>query len=147
MIKTEVVAPGVLKIIAPHTLKPDDLAGLAPEVDAFMASHGAIDLLVDASHLEGWDSLAALDKHVAFLKARQSKVEHVAVITRHEWQQWLIGAVRPFLHPQIALFEPGHEEAALRWITRHRQAGEGETVSSAGGEPFEGLVADIADGR
>ncbi|MBC7670555.1 MAG: STAS/SEC14 domain-containing protein [Gemmatimonadaceae bacterium] len=112
-----------------------------------MASRGAIDLLVDASHLEGWDSLAALDKHVAFLKARQSKVDHVAVIISHEWQQWLIGAVRPFLHPQIALFVPGHEEAALRWITRHRQAGEGETVSSAGGEPFEGLVADIADGR
>ena len=76
-----------------------------------MASHGAIDLLVDASHLEGWDSLAALDKHVAFLKARQSKVDHVAV------------------------------------ITRPRQAGEGETVSSVGGEPFEDLVADIADGR
>lgn len=54
MLKTEILAPGVLKIVAPETLHADDFLALAPQVDAIIKDYGEIRLLIDASHLEGW---------------------------------------------------------------------------------------------
>ena len=89
MLKTEIIAPGVLKIVAPETLHAEDFLALAPQVDAIIKDFGEIRLLIDASRLEGWDSLAAIEKHAGFVKAHQEKVSRVAVIARRDWQHWL----------------------------------------------------------
>jgi len=116
MIKTEVIAPGVLKIVAPQKLAADDFAELAPKVEALMTQQGDIRLLIDASRLEGWENIAALENHAAFVKAHQQKVARIAVIARHEWQHWLVGAVKVFLHPDVRVFDQGEESAALHWL-------------------------------
>jgi hypothetical protein len=116
MIKTEVIAPGVLKIIAPEKLKADDFSDLAPQVESIMKQQGQIRLLIDASRLEGWDNIAALENHAAFVKAHQQKVERIAVVARRDWQHWLVGAVRVFLHPEVRAFDKGDESEALRWL-------------------------------
>ena len=116
MIKTDVIAPGVLKIVAPVKLNAEDFSDLAPQVEAILEQQGKIRLLIDATHLEGWDTVTALEKHVAFVKAHQQKVERIAVITRHDWQIWLIGAVKVFLHPVVRTFDKGDESEALRWL-------------------------------
>jgi uncharacterized protein (DUF2141 family) len=54
MIKTEVIAPNVLKIIAPEKLNANDFSELAPQVESIMKQQGQIRLLIDASRLEGW---------------------------------------------------------------------------------------------
>jgi len=145
MIKIETIGPAVLKILVPETLKSDDFLAIAPEVEAIIKQFGRIRLLVDASRLEGWDNFAALEKHAAFVKDHQGNVERIAVIARHEWQHWLVGAVRVFLHPEVKAFDIGHEAEALRWITKLTVKGDSEVVSTAAGEPIERLVADIAD--
>jgi len=116
MIKTEVIAPGVLKIVAPQKLAADDFSELAPKVEALMTQQGDIRLLIDASRLEGWENIAALENHAAFVKAHQQKVARIAVIARHEWQHWLVGAVKVFLHPDVRVFDQGEESAALHWL-------------------------------
>lgn len=116
MIKTEVMAPGVLKIVAPEKLAANDFAELAPKVEAMMKQQGDIRLLIDASRLEGWANIAALEDHAAFVKAHQQKVARIAVIARHEWQHWLVGAVRVFLHPEVRVFDKGDESEALHWL-------------------------------
>lgn len=116
MLKTEILAPGVLKIVVPETLHADDFLALAPQVDAIIKDYGEIRLLIDATHLGGWDSLTTLEKHAGFVKAHQAKVARIAVVTRRDWQHWLVGAVKVFLHPQVMSFDPGHEREALRWI-------------------------------
>jgi hypothetical protein len=116
MLKTEILAPSVLKIVAPETLTPTTLLALAlaSQVDSIIKDHGEIWLLIDASHLEGWDSLATLEKHAGFVKAHQAKVTRIAVVARRDWQHWLVGAVKVFLHPEVKSFDPGHEsDAAL----------------------------------
>jgi hypothetical protein len=40
----------------------------------------------------------------------------LAVIAPHEWQHWLVAAVRIFLHPQARAFKPGQEEEARNWL-------------------------------
>jgi hypothetical protein len=116
MITIETLAPGVLKVVAPEKLTADDFAELAPKVDSIIKQGRKVRLLIDASRLDGWEDIAALETHAAFVKAHQQKVERIAVIARHEWQHWLVGAVKVFLHPQIRVFDKSDAGQALQWI-------------------------------
>jgi hypothetical protein len=116
MIKIEPIAPDILRIVAPVKLKSDDFAALAAVVDPLLKLQPQIRLLIDATHLEGWENLTALERHAGFVKNHQDKVDRIAVIARHEWQHWLVGAVRVFLHPKVEVFDPGHEAKAMAWL-------------------------------
>ncbi len=116
MIELAVIAPGVLKVVAPVKLSADDFAKLAPKVASILGRDGKIRLLIDATRLEGWDNVGALEKHAAFVKTHERKVERIAVVARHEWQHWLVGAVKVFLHPEIRVFDKSAADEALRWI-------------------------------
>lgn len=89
------------------------------------------------------DSLATLEKHAGFVKAHQANVSRIAVVARRDWQHWLIGAVKIFLHPQVKSFEPGHESEAVRWIGK----ADPNVVATAAGEPVERPIADVVDGH
>jgi len=49
-------------------------------------------------------------------KSHQQRVERIAVIAAHDWQYWLIGAVRIFLHPEVRAYDKSDENEALQWI-------------------------------
>jgi len=100
MIKTEIISANVLKIIAPEKLKADDFRQITPQIDSVISRYGKIRLLIDASGFNGWENIAAFENHAGFIKNHQQKVERIAVIVAHDWQHWLIGAVRMFLHPE-----------------------------------------------
>jgi hypothetical protein len=116
MIKAQPIADGILKVVAPTKLQSGDFAELAREIEPIIRQKGQLRLLIDASHLAGWADLAALEEHAAFVKSHQEKVGRIAVIPAHEWQRWLISAVRVFLHPEVRLFEGSQEDEALRWL-------------------------------
>ena len=116
MIKTELVSPDLLEIVVPERLCADDFLALAPQIEAITKQHGKISLLIDASRLERWDNLAAVERHFAFVRDHQDKVERIAVIARHEWQHWLVGGIGVFLHPEIRVFDAGHADEARCWI-------------------------------
>ncbi len=44
------------------------------------------------------------------------KIERSAVIAARDWQHWVIGAVRMFLHPEVRAYDKSHESEALQWI-------------------------------
>ena len=116
MIKTEILSSNVLRIGVPPKLKVDDFWKIAPEVEAVIRQYGKIRLLIDASQFGGWENIAAFENHAAFVKSHQQKVERIAVIVAHEWQHWLVGAVRIFVHPEVKAFDREQEAEALRWI-------------------------------
>lgn len=142
MIKPSLLAPNILKIVAPTRLSTDDFEEMRLLVEPIVREYGSIRLLIDASALEGWDNIAAFEKHAGFVKSNQQKVERVAVVAPHEWQHWLVAAVRVFLHPYVRAFEPSQADAAVRWIEE-----KGDTVPTAAGQPVERLIADVADRR
>ncbi len=47
MIRTEILGPYALKIVAPERLKSDDFRQLAPEVESIISKYGKIRLLID----------------------------------------------------------------------------------------------------
>jgi hypothetical protein len=116
MIETEVIAPDSLKIVVPSRLKADDFRQLTPQVDAIINQHGKIRLLIDGTHLEGWQDISAFEAHATFVKDHQANAERIAVIAPHEWQHWLIGLARVFLHPEVKAFDRGQEREARRWL-------------------------------
>jgi len=142
MIKPTLLAPNILKIVAPTRLSVDDFEEMRLLVEPIIKEFGSVRLLIDASALEGWVNVAAFEKHAGFVKAHQQKVERVAVIAPHEWQHWLVATVRVFLHPQVHAFNPDQTDAAVRWIEE-----KGDNVPTGAGQPAERMIAEIADGR
>ena len=117
MIRTEIISPNSLRILVPEKLKVDDFRQIAPQVDSIIRQHGKIRLLIDASKFSGWANIAAFENHASFVKNHQNSVERIAVIIAHDWQRWLIGTVRIFLHPEVKAYDHGYEREALQWIT------------------------------
>ena len=117
MIQTEAISPSVLKIVPTEKLKEVDFHALAPQVDAMIAKFGQARLLIDASGFNGWESFAAFQAHASFIKKHQGNVERLAIIVAHDWQHWLVDAVRMFLHPKAQAFDKSHEAEAQKWVT------------------------------
>ena len=122
MIKTEIVSGNVLKIIVPKKLKADDFLQVAPQIDSIIGRYGKIRLFIDGSGFHGWENAAAFEHHAGFIKTHQQKIERIAVIASHDWQHWLIGAVRIFLHPEVKAYDAAQETEALQWILESTSA-------------------------
>ncbi len=117
MIKAEPISEHVLKITAPEKLTADDFRALGPQVDSIIRQHGKIRLLIDASGCNGWKDITAFETHAVFVRNHQQKAERIAVIVGHNWQHWLVGAVRMFLHPEVRAYEKGQEAEARQWVS------------------------------
>jgi len=116
MIKTDIISGNVLRILPPEKLKVDDFRQIAPQVDSIISRYGKIRLLIDASGFNGWENIAAFENHAGFVKSHQQKVDRIAVIVARDWQHWLVGAVRIFLHPEVRAYDKSRESEALKWI-------------------------------
>jgi hypothetical protein len=116
MIKIAVVSGNVVKVTAPEKLKADDFREITPQINSIMAQHGKIRLLVDLSGFKGWENMEAFENHTSFIKTHYQKIERIAVVVGHEWQRWLAGAIKVFLHLNMKVFDKNHEDEALRWI-------------------------------
>lgn len=117
MIKIAIVSGNVVRVTAPEKLKADDFRDIAPVVDPILARHGKVRILLDLSAFHGWENMEALDAHASFVKSHYQKVDRIAVVTGHEWQRWLAGAVKSFLDLNIRPFDKKHEDEALHWLS------------------------------
>jgi hypothetical protein len=80
MIKIEPISASAMRITVPDKLKSDDFSLLAPEIDSLITQYGTIKLLIDASRFNGWENIAAFEKHAGFVKNHHRKIERIAVI-------------------------------------------------------------------
>ena len=117
MITTEPISACALKITVPEKVKADDFRQIAPQIDSLIQQQGKIRLLIDASNFSGWENIAAFERHIGFVKNHHQKVERISVITGHDWQHWVIGTIRLFVHPEVRAYDKGQESEALAWIT------------------------------
>jgi len=122
MIETEHISESVLKVIVPKKLSAGDFRQLAPQIDFLLQQQSSMRLLVDASNFDGWENIAAFEKHIGFVKTHHQKVERIAVIVGHNWQNWVIGTARLFVHPEVRTFDKGQESEAQKWIMGNRSA-------------------------
>jgi hypothetical protein len=89
MIQIKTLSPDTFKVTSPTTLKADDFAGIAPQIDELIRQQGQIRLLIDATAMQGWEDVEALKKHILFVKDHQSKIRRIALLAGHDWQHWI----------------------------------------------------------
>jgi hypothetical protein len=116
MITIEPLSPNTFRLAPSGKIAEDDVSRLAPTIDAAIAEHGEIRLMIDASGFRGWDSFAAFERHAVFIRSHQKGVERLAVVTGHGWQEWLVDSIRMFLHPEAKAFAKEREADALQWL-------------------------------
>jgi SpoIIAA-like len=116
MIEIHELTPKTFKVAPSGKIAEDDFLRLTPTIDAAIAAHGQIRLMVDASDFTGWDNFAAFQRHAGFIRSHQKKIERLAVVTGHGWQEWLVDTMRMFLHPEAKAFAKDREADALQWL-------------------------------
>jgi len=116
MIAIENITSNVVRVTAHDKLKAEDFAQVASQADEFIKKHGKIRLLIDASHLDGWENMDALEEHMGFVKTHHQHVERIAFIAGHSWQHWLAGIIKVFVHPEIRVFDKDEAEEAEKWL-------------------------------
>jgi len=116
VIKTDILTANALRMTVSGKLGENDFHDIAPQIDSIIGRFGQVRLLIDATGFNGWANVAAFENHVRFIKDHQAKVDRIAVIAGHEWQHWLVGAVRILLHPDVRAYDRTQDDEALRWI-------------------------------
>jgi hypothetical protein len=116
MIEIQVINDNALRITPVGKIQAEDFKQIAPEIDGLIAQYGKVRLLIDASKFSGWNDLAGFEHHAGFVKRHMQKVERIAVMTTHDWQEWLVGAIRIFVHPEIKAYAKRQEGQALARI-------------------------------
>lgn len=107
---------GVLRVEVTEPLRSQDLEALAATVDAWLASHDELPgVVIHAARFPGWENVAGLLRHVAFVRDHQRRVRRVAVAADGVAADLAARLGRIFVRAEVASF--GHDEldAATAW--------------------------------
>jgi hypothetical protein len=116
VIKIEPLDGGVIRITPSNKITDFDFAKIAPQADSLINTDGQVRLLLDASQFHGWENFSAVENHAAFVNNHQQNVDRIALLAGHDWQHWLVGALRVFLHPEVRVYSPAQESEAMTWL-------------------------------
>lgn len=88
----------------------------ASAIDAFVAAHGRIRLLVDLREFDGWQGLSALAEHLSLIRDHRHAPEKVAVVGVATWQHLAEQVFRQFLDAETRYFQGAEMESVERWL-------------------------------
>ena len=102
------------------TLTGDDYDRIIGEVEAKLATHPRIGVLLDLTRFEDFTAEAAwkdfrydLSKLFAL-----KRFPREAIVSDKQWMRIAAGIADPILpHVEIRVFEPGEREEAMRWVS------------------------------
>ncbi len=106
----------VVGIRATGTLTRDDYDQLAPYLEAQMAAHAPLRVLVLLDDWHGWDSLGALWQDVKLDAHLATRVERVAMVGDENWQRWATLLASPFTRGTVRYFSRDQMGAAWAWV-------------------------------
>jgi len=116
MIEMKSTDSKVVILKATGKLQYDHFKRITPRVDSLIKKHKTISFLIDLTDFEGWEDKKTAEEHFTFVKEHHHKVDRVALISDHIWQQWLGGFANVFMHPKIKTFEPDERKQAEKWL-------------------------------
>jgi len=98
-------------------VEAEDYENLLPKLDAAIAAHGKINLLVVMEDYEGFDGLEAAKADFHFGTQQYRQVEKAAFVSNMKWMGRMVKIMDPFTRrTDEKTFEPGEIEAAWAWI-------------------------------
>jgi len=112
---TPLISERVLHVRLNGKLTDEDYRTFVPELEALIARHGSLRLLVEMSDFHGWHAGALWDDFKVYLK-HGNEIERIAIVGEKGWQEWMTRMARPFLHSETRFFEHADAGDARRWI-------------------------------
>lgn len=108
---------GILDIKPQAVLQAEDFKQLSAAIDAYLKSHPALNgVLIETQHFPGWQNMAALKEHIAFVKKYHRHIKKLALVTDS-----LLAVVGKtignyLLHVNIKHFSFAELDAAKQWM-------------------------------
>ncbi|MFC2030528.1 STAS/SEC14 domain-containing protein [Chloroflexota bacterium] len=97
-------------------LTAEDYDKLLPKLDAAIAAHGTINLLVLMGDLEGWDGLDSAKADFRLGTQQYRQVQRAAFVGHGKGQKRLVKIMDPFTrHTEERFFEHDQLEEAWSW--------------------------------
>ena len=98
-------------------VEAEDYENLLPKLDAAIAAHGKINLLVVMEDYEGFDGLEAAKADFRFGTQQYRLVEKAAFVSDKKWMGRMVKIMDPFTRrTDEKTFDPDKIEAAWAWI-------------------------------
>ncbi|MCJ7536920.1 MAG: STAS/SEC14 domain-containing protein [Anaerolineales bacterium] len=95
----------------------EDYDTLLPKLDAAIAAHGKINLVVVLENMEGFDGIEAAKDDFHFGTHQYRHVEKAAFVSDKNWLEWSIKIMDPFTRrTEEKTFEPEQLSEAWAWI-------------------------------
>ncbi len=86
-------------------------------IDPYIEANGQLDgLIIYTEFFPGWDSFAALTRHLEFVKAHHKKIAHVALVTDSGVSNFAESIAGHFVNAEIKSFAYADIEQAKAWI-------------------------------
>ena len=100
-------------------IEAEDYENLLPKLDAAIAAHGKINLLVVMEdYYEGFDGLEAAKADFRFGTQQYRQVEKAAFVSDKKWMGRMVKIMDPFTsRTDEKSFNPGEIEAAWAWLS------------------------------
>lgn len=117
MIEITSTNSNIVTIKVAGELQHNDFKKITAKVDSVIKKHKTINILMDATGFDGWESKQVAGEHFTFIKEYHHKVDRIALVSGHLWQQWLGGFANVFMHPKIKTFDADERKEAEKWLT------------------------------
>jgi hypothetical protein len=98
-------------------LDPSAYRTVTPHLDAFIARHERIRLLLDLREFQGWEGIEALRDHFVLVRDHHRAVERVAVVGDRDWEKRLAKVVSKFIDAEVRHFSANELPGAEKWVT------------------------------
>lgn len=123
MIEVEMLGGNAVAVTLPRIIEEGGFPALAAQIDALVAEHGSVRVMLNVSGLRGWAGWRAFREHIEFVRGHQRKVRRLAVITGPAWQSGLARILRIVVSPRVKVFGREEIDAARRWLRGEAEAG------------------------
>ena len=104
---------GSLGFTVSGTITKEDYAVLTPAVEAAVAEHGSVRLLLDMTDFH-WEKVSAWGDDLNFGKQLHNNVPRMALVGNKKWERHLANLAQPFYAQEVKFFE--NLDDAWAWI-------------------------------
>ena len=108
-------SPTVLGFKLKDKLRDEDYQTFVPILEAAIAAHGKIRILVQFENFHGWDLHAAWDDF-KFGVQHYSDLERIAIVGDRKWEEWMAKFCKPFTKASVSYFGADQMNAAWAWL-------------------------------
>ncbi len=96
-------------------IKKKDYPPMVAELEALVAEHGNLNLLMDMSEFK-WEKVSAWGSDMKFGTEFRKKINKAAFIGDKKWHNMLAWIAQPFFANELEYFDSQEREAAWAWL-------------------------------